>query len=138
MHLKRCPNCGAPLSSKDGVESCGYCGVHAEVAIAAKSEEPLPSVVIAKDESVETLCGRFIADVRAWADGKASDDTLPRAVEAKLDIPAARVDEFRREIMNYVGALAVEGKKFKADTNQRIQRALTEILHEARAKASGS
>jgi hypothetical protein len=36
-----------------------------------------------------------------------------RSIEEKIDIPESRKDDFRREIMNYIGALAIEGKKFE-------------------------
>ena len=39
-------------------------------------------------------------------------------------------DDFRREIMNYIGALAVEGKKFDYRTNERLHRALELKLFE--------
>jgi serine protein kinase len=35
-----------------------------------------------------------------------------RSIEEKIDIPESRKDDFRREIMNYIGALAIEGKTF--------------------------
>ena len=41
-----------------------------------------------------------------------------------------RKDDFRREIMNYIGALAIEGKKFSYDTNDRLRRALEMKLFE--------
>ena len=47
-----------------------------------------------------------------------------RSIESKIDIPESRKDDFRREIMNYIGALAVEGKTFSYDTNERLHRAL--------------
>ena len=34
-----------------------------------------------------------------------------RSVEEKIDIPEGRKDDFRREIMNYIGALAIDGKR---------------------------
>jgi starch phosphorylase len=40
------------------------------------------------------------------------------------DIPENRKEDFRREIMNYIGALAVDGKKFEWHTNDRLRRAL--------------
>ena len=33
-----------------------------------------------------------------------------RSIEEKIDIPESRKDDFRREIMNYIGALAIDGK----------------------------
>src|SRR6202000_2480239 len=41
-----------------------------------------------------------------------------------------RKDDFRREIMNFIGALAVEGKKFAWSTNDRLRRALELKLFE--------
>ena len=53
-----------------------------------------------------------------------------RSIETKIDINDSRKDDFRREIMNYIGALAVEGKKFTYDTNERLHRALEQKLFE--------
>ena len=47
-----------------------------------------------------------------------------RSIEEKIDIPESRKDDFRREIMNYIGALALDGKKFDYRTNERLQKAL--------------
>jgi serine protein kinase len=52
------------------------------------------------------------------------DERLMRSIEEKIDIPEGRKDDFRREIMNYIGALATEGKKFDYRTNERLQKAL--------------
>jgi serine protein kinase len=53
-----------------------------------------------------------------------------RSIEEKIDIPDNRKDDFRREIMNYIGALAVEGKRFEWHTNDRLRRALELKLFE--------
>ena len=58
------------------------------------------------------------------------DDRLMRSIEEKIDIPEGRKDDFRREIMNYIGAMAIEGKKFSYDTNDRLRRALEMKLFE--------
>ena len=52
------------------------------------------------------------------------DERLMRSIEEKIEIPESRKDDFRREIMNYIGALAVEGKQFEYKTNARLQKAL--------------
>ena len=51
-------------------------------------------------------------------------------VEKKIDIPEGRKDDFRREIMNYIGALAIDGKKFDYKTNERLMKALELKLFE--------
>ena len=58
------------------------------------------------------------------------DERLMRSVEEKIDIPESRKEDFRREIMNYIGALAVDGKKFDYRTNERLQKALELKLFE--------
>jgi serine protein kinase len=58
------------------------------------------------------------------------DERLMRSIEEKIDIPESRKDDFRREIMNYIGALAVEGKNFDWRSNARLQKALEMKLFE--------
>jgi serine protein kinase len=53
-----------------------------------------------------------------------------RSIEEKIDIPESRKDDFRREVMNYIGALAIEGKQFNYKMNSRLQRALELKLFE--------
>jgi serine protein kinase len=53
-----------------------------------------------------------------------------RSIEEKIDIPDSRKDDFRREIMNYIGALAIDGKVFNWRTNERLQKALELKLFE--------
>src|SRR5437870_2988225 len=45
-------------------------------------------------------------------------------------MPEGRKDGFRREIMNYIGALAIDGKRFDYRTNERLQKALELKLFE--------
>ena len=58
------------------------------------------------------------------------DERLMRSIEEKIDVAESRKDDFRREIMNFIGALALEGKKFSYDTNDRLRRALELKLFE--------
>jgi serine protein kinase len=53
-----------------------------------------------------------------------------RAIEEKIDIPESRKDDFRREIMNYIGAISLEGRKFDYKTNDRLHKALELKLFE--------
>ena len=50
-----------------------------------------------------------------------------RSIETKM-ISRKVAYDFRREIMNYIGALAVEGRSFSYDTNERLYRALEQKL----------
>src|SRR5216117_2858010 len=59
-----------------------------------------------------------------------SIERLMRSIEEKIDISESRKDDFRREIMNYIAALALEGKQFDYRTNERLQKALELKLFE--------
>jgi serine protein kinase len=58
------------------------------------------------------------------------DERLMRSIEEKINISDSRKDDFRREIMNYIGALAIEGKTFDYKTNERLHKALELKLFE--------
>jgi serine protein kinase len=58
------------------------------------------------------------------------DERLMRSIEEKIDIPDSRKDDFRREVMNYIGALSLEGKRFDYKTNERLYKALELKLFE--------
>jgi serine protein kinase len=97
--------------------------------------------IIADEDSINKLCGNYIDNVKAYTqkekvknkytgEDEEPDERLMRSIEEKIDIPEVRKDDFRREIMNYIGALAVEGKKFNYKTNERLHRALEMKLFE--------
>jgi serine protein kinase len=97
--------------------------------------------ISADEEAVSRLCANYIDNVRAYTlkekvknrytgRDEEPDERLMRSIEEKIDIPETRKDDFRREIMNYIGALAIEGKKFSFDTNDRLRRALEMKLFE--------
>jgi serine protein kinase len=52
------------------------------------------------------------------------DERLMRAVEEKLEIPEARKDDFRFELMNFVAQVQREGGTFDWKQNKRLARAL--------------
>jgi serine protein kinase len=58
------------------------------------------------------------------------DERLMRSIEEKIDIPESRKDDFRREVMNYIGALAISGKQFDYKSNERLRKALELKLFE--------
>ena len=59
-----------------------------------------------------------------------ADERLMRSIEEKIEIPESRKDDFRREIMNYIGALSLDGRKFDYKTNERLHKALELKLFE--------
>ncbi len=97
--------------------------------------------ISADEEAIARLCANYIDNVRAYTlkekvknrytgRDEEPDERLMRSIEEKIDIPESRKDDFRREIMNYIGALAIEGRKFSYDTNDRLRRALEMKLFE--------
>ncbi len=58
------------------------------------------------------------------------NERLMRSIEGKIDIPESRKDDFRRELMNYIAALALDGKTFDYTMNERLHRALELKLFE--------
>lgn len=97
--------------------------------------------ISADEDAIEKLAANYIDSLKAFTlkekvkdrfTGKdvEPDERLMRSIEEKIDIPENRKEDFRREIMNYIGALAVEGKKFAWHTNDRLRRALELKLFE--------
>ncbi len=97
--------------------------------------------IAADEDALVRLCGNYIDNVKAYTQREKvrnrytgnyeePDERLMRSVEEKIDIPDGRKDDFRREIMNYIGALALDGKKFDYKTNERLQKALELKLFE--------
>lgn len=97
---------------------------------------------ISADESaMARLCANYIDNVKAYTqkervrnpftgNDEEPDERLMRSIEEKIEIPDSRKEDFRREVMNYIGALAIEGKKFNYKMNERLHKALELKLFE--------
>ncbi|MBN1114932.1 MAG: serine protein kinase [Oligoflexia bacterium] len=97
--------------------------------------------ISADDEAIARLCSNYIDNVKAYTrkekvknkytgQNEEPDERLMRSIEEKIDIPESRKDDFRKEIMNYIAALALDGKQFDYKTNERLYRALELKLFE--------
>jgi serine protein kinase len=97
--------------------------------------------ICADEDAISRLFSNYIDNVKAYTQkqkvknrytgqDEEPDERLMRSIEEKIDISESRKDDFRREIMNYIGALAVEGKKFHYKSNERLQKALELKLFE--------
>ena len=97
--------------------------------------------IAADEDALKRLCGNYIDNVKAYTQREKvrnkftgqyeePDERLMRSIEEKIDIPESRKDDFRREIMNYIGALSIDGKTFDYKTNERLHRALELKLFE--------
>jgi len=105
----------------------------------AKNE--VQRAISADEEAISRLCGNYIDHVKAYTQRERvrnkytgeleeADERFMRSIEEKIDIQDSRKDDFRREIMNYIGALALEGRTFDYRTNERLHRALELKLFE--------
>ncbi|MGZ6310372.1 MAG: PrkA family serine protein kinase [Bdellovibrionota bacterium] len=97
--------------------------------------------ISADEDAIAKLCANYIDNVKAYTQrervknkytgqDEEPDERLMRSIEDKIDIPESRKDDFRREIMNYIGALAIEGRLFDYKTNERLHKALELKLFE--------
>ncbi|MBY0370661.1 serine protein kinase [bacterium] len=97
--------------------------------------------ISADEEAMARLCANYIDNVKAFTQrervknkftgqDEEPDERLMRSIEEKIDIPESRKDDFRREVMNYIGALALEGRQFDYKTNERLHKALELKLFE--------
>lgn len=97
--------------------------------------------ICADEESIAKLCSNYIDNVKAYTQNERvrnpytgsddePDERLMRSIEDKIDIPESRKDDFRKEIMNYIGALAIDQKRFDYKTNERLHKALELKLFE--------
>ena len=97
--------------------------------------------ISADEEAISKLAANYIDNIKAYAlkekvknkytgQDEEPDERLMRSIEEKIEVPDNRKDDFRREIMNYIGARAVEGKKFDWQSNDRLRRALELKLFE--------
>jgi serine protein kinase len=97
--------------------------------------------ISADEEAISRLCSNYIDNIKAYTQkekvknkytgqDEEPDERLMRSIEEKIEIPESRKDDFRREIMNYIGALAIEGRIFNYKTNERLFKALELKLFE--------
>src|SRR5215212_6773831 len=97
--------------------------------------------ISADEDAIKRLAANYIENVRAYTQHERvrnrytgrdedPDERLMRSIEEKIDIPDSRKDDFRQEIMNYIGALSLDGKRFEYHTNARLHKALELKLFE--------
>ncbi|HXS08883.1 MAG TPA: serine protein kinase [Candidatus Krumholzibacteria bacterium] len=97
--------------------------------------------ISADEDGITKLCANYVDNIKAYTQkervknkytgqDEEADERLMRSIEEKIGIPENRKDDFRREIMNYIGALSLDGKSFDYRTNARLQKALELKLFE--------
>ncbi len=129
----------------ENVEKDHYAGllelVEEELKIAIQKD--IRQIVLNDPDALENLCNNYLENAKVYIQkgtiknkytGKKEEpnEVLMRSIEEKIDIPENRKDNFRREVINYVGALAIEGKKFDYTSSERLKKALEDRLFEDR------
>ena len=95
----------------------------------------------ADEAAISRLCANYIDHCKSYTQREKvmdpysggyieADERLMRSIEERIDIPESRKDDFRREIMNYIAALALESKTFSYKSNERLRTALEIKLFE--------
>lgn len=107
-----------------------------EMALVADVEAAIPEP---SADSLASRCSGFIEHVKAYTQREKvrnrvsgvyedPDEKLMRLVEERMDILEARKDDFRRELMNSIVFLALDGKRFTYETNQKLHQTLVRVL----------
>lgn len=97
--------------------------------------------ISADEDAIAKLCANYIDNIKAFTQrekvknkytgqDEEPDERLMRSIEEKIDIPESRKEDFRQEIMGYIGKLAIEGRTFDYKTNERLHKALELKLFE--------
>jgi serine protein kinase len=113
--------------------------VKAEYEEIVKKE--VQKAIVADEGAIGRLCANYIDHVKAYTQKERvknpftgayedPDERLMRAIEEKIDIADGRKDDFRSELMNYIGALSLDGRQFDYTMDERLHRALEMKLFE--------
>lgn len=97
--------------------------------------------ISADEDAIAKLCANYIDNIKAYTQRERvknkytgqyeePDERLMRSIEEKIDIPDSRKDDYRRSVMNSIGALAIDGKQFTYESNERLRKALELKLFE--------
>lgn len=93
------------------------------------------------EEAIKSLCTNYIDNIVAYINeekvtnpitgrDESPNEKLMRSIEEKINVSTNMKDDFRREIMNYMGSLAAKGKTFSYNSNEQLNKALEKKLFE--------
>jgi serine protein kinase len=97
--------------------------------------------ISADEDAIRSLFSNYVDNVKAYirrervknkytGQDEAPNEKLMRSIEERIGISESRKDDFRREIMNYIAALAIEGRQFDYKSDARLHKALELKLFE--------
>lgn len=93
------------------------------------------------EEAIKALCANYVDNIVAYINDEKvvnpitnkeeePNESLMRSIEEKIGIAQGMKDDFRREIMNYMGSMAARGKTFEYNSNEQLYKALEKKLFE--------
>ena len=93
------------------------------------------------EEAIKALCTNYVDNIVAYINEEKvtnpitnkeeePNERLMRSIEEKIGIAVGMKDDFRREIMNYMGSMAARGKTFEYNSNEQLYKALEKKLFE--------
>lgn len=93
------------------------------------------------EEAIKALCANYIDNIVAYINDErvvnpitnkeeSPNERLMRGIEEKIGIADSMKDDFRREVMNYMGSMAAKGKVFSYKSNDQLYKALEKKLFE--------
>lgn len=97
--------------------------------------------LVGDEEAIIRLCTNYIDNVMAFihkskikdpitGQDRRPDERLMRQIEEKIQIPDTGCEDFRRQIAEFIGGLAHQGKTFTWDSNPKLKKALEMKLFE--------
>lgn len=104
-------------------------------------KDEVRKALVGDEKVIERVCANYIECIMAYirkskiknkltGRDEPPNERLMRSIEEKIGIPDQGVDDFRRMIAAFIGDLAIDGKKFKWDSNPDLRKALEAKLFE--------
>lgn len=112
-----------------------------EKELDTKLKKDVHMAIAGDDQDMENLFNSYVRNVLAWKKKEKvedphtqrlvpPDEVLMKSIENKLDITDSARAEYRNWIIEQLGIGAAEGKPFTFKTDQRLRRALEDVLVE--------
>jgi serine protein kinase len=104
-------------------------------------KDEVRKALVGDEKVIERVCANYIENIMAYirkskiknkltGRDEPPNERLMRSIEEKIGIPDQGVDDFRRMIAAFIGDMAIDGKKFRWDSNADLRKALEAKLFE--------
>ncbi len=115
----------------------------AEEEYTQKVREHVELAISFDEDELTELCNTYIKNVKAYRykekvqdkytkRDKDPDEGFMRSIEEKIDVSANQKDEFRGQILEYIGSLAADNKTFDYRKDEQLKKAFTKYAFDSR------